>query len=125
MKQIQTGQSGGHDALGQLGLTDQRLIDAQALIVAIDAETARGIGLGVDIHDQDVATLLSQARAEIDGGGRLSDAAFLAGNRDDSTHSLCRAGADFMPTKMGLCSTDHACSKLSAITPSNKLECST
>src|SRR5262249_28139092 len=64
------------------------------------AQAAGGIGLGVDVHDENVATLLSQARAEVDGGGRLPDATFLAGNRNDSTHSLCRAGADFMPTKL-------------------------
>ena len=93
--------------MAQLDLADHGFVDRQSLIVAVDAQAAGGIGLRIDIDQQDVPALLRQTGAEIDGGRCLSNAALLAGNRDDSTHSLCRfAGADLMPTKMGLHSTD-------------------
>ncbi len=41
------------------------------------------MGLGVEIDDEDLAPLLGDGGGEVDGCGRLSDAAFLVHQGDD------------------------------------------
>ena len=42
------------------------------------------VGLGVEVDDEDLASLLGDGRGEIDGCGRLADAAFLIHQGDDA-----------------------------------------
>ena len=67
-------------------------------VVATHSQAARAIALRVDVDQQDAPTLLSQARTEVDRCRRLADATLLAGDRNDSSHSLELEGADFLPT---------------------------
>ena len=56
---------------------------------------------GIDIHDKDALALLREACSEVDGGGGLAYAALLAGDCDDSSHSLECGGRTSLPTFEG------------------------
>ncbi len=51
--------------------------------LAVDAEPGRGIALRIEIDDQHALADGGQSRAEIDGGRRLADAAFLVGEDEN------------------------------------------
>ena len=48
------------------------------------AEAGGGVGLGIEIDDQDRLADRGQGRRQIDGRGGLADAAFLIRDREDS-----------------------------------------
>src|SRR6185295_8043099 len=51
---------------------------------AVDVQEGHGaVRLRVEIDEQGAQTFGGQGRGEIDGGGRLSDATLLVGNRED------------------------------------------
>ena len=50
---------------------------------AFKAEAARGIGLRVEIHQEDAMPEIGETRGEIHGSRGLADATFLIGDRDD------------------------------------------
>jgi hypothetical protein len=49
-------------------------------LAAIYAESGRRIALGIEVNDQHPFTNRSKCGAEIDGGRRLADPAFLIGD---------------------------------------------
>ncbi len=55
---------------------------------AFQAHSAGGIALGIQIHQQDLGTCEGKVGGQVDGGGGFADPAFLAGDGDDSGHSL-------------------------------------
>ena len=50
------------------------------------AQAGGGVALGVDVDEQDPLLGDRQRGGEVDGGGRLTDAAFLVRDRDDPSH---------------------------------------
>ena len=64
------------------------MVQGAAGWIALKAQPAGSIGLGIAINDKGLQGLLSEGGAQIDGGGRLTDSALLIGNGDDaSQHS--------------------------------------
>ena len=56
---------------------DQHLVARGRAGVPVDAEPGRGVALGIEIDDQHPLADRGERGAEIDGGGRLADAALL------------------------------------------------
>jgi hypothetical protein len=79
---------GGLADAGVLGQEDHR--PRHAAILAIDTESGAGIALRIDVDNQDFFADSRQGGGQIDGGGRLADAAFLVGNGD---YPILRIGA--------------------------------
>ena len=50
----------------------------------VEAETAGGVGLGIEVDEDDRTTRLGHRRAEVDGRGGLADPSLLAHDSDDS-----------------------------------------
>ena len=59
----------------------QGAVEALAFLF-IDAEGARGIGLGIEVHQKRADFLLSQSSREINRGGGFADAALLVGDSE-------------------------------------------
>ena len=55
---------------------------------AFQAQSAGGIALGIQVHQQDLGTCEGKVGGQVDGGGGFADSAFLAGDGDDFGHSL-------------------------------------
>src|SRR5450759_184703 len=58
-----------------------------------DAETACRVALGIDVDHQRRSSRFGETRREVDGGGRLTDSAFLIGHADDLGHGVEASGA--------------------------------
>ena len=52
----------------------------------LDSEAGGGVALGVEVDQKRAAAALGEARAEVDGGGRFSHAAFLIRYAQYATH---------------------------------------
>jgi hypothetical protein len=74
------------DELAEGTPPEQRVIDGALELVPLEPEPAAGIPLGVHVDEEHLALGRGEARGEVDGGGRLADAALLIGDADDSTH---------------------------------------
>ena len=61
----------------------QELVRAGRAIVAGDAQTGRGIALGIKVYQQNLLADGGQGGGEIDGGRGLPDAALLVSDRED------------------------------------------
>jgi hypothetical protein len=63
---------------------DQRFVgSAVQRALPLEADAARQVSLRVNVHQQDLPPLERQGCCDVDGGGRLADAAFLVGDGDD------------------------------------------
>ena len=71
------------------GLADQYLIGIQRPFAVCDSKSGAGVALGVEIDDQGLLVNCRQRRRQVDGGGRLADAAFLVGDGDDARSPGC------------------------------------
>jgi hypothetical protein len=60
------------------------MVQGSAGWVALEAQSASRIALGIAIYDKGLQALLSQSSAQIDSGGRLADSTLLIGNGDDA-----------------------------------------
>src|SRR5262249_5927328 len=69
-------------------VTQQQVVDGQVEVVRVDAEPDRQGTLRVEVHQQHAPPVLGQGRTEVDGGGRLPDAALLVGHRDDAGRAV-------------------------------------
>src|SRR5207249_3384751 len=78
--QIEVCERRRNDRLSKLVLTDQGFIDRQTGVVAVDAESAGGIPLRIDVDEQRPMAFLGKAGSQVDGRGGLAYAALLAGN---------------------------------------------
>ena len=52
----------------------------------VHAEAGGGVGLRVEVHDEDALAELRQIRAEVDGSGGFTHAAFLIDESVDASH---------------------------------------
>src|SRR5439155_16449816 len=57
-------------------VVDEDVVDRGPFAVRLDAEVGGGVGLRVEVDDADAPAALRQGSGEVDGGGRLADAAF-------------------------------------------------
>ena len=69
-------------------IVDQHIIHAAGQTALIDAQTAGGVSLGVQIHQQGLLPAFSQTGSQIDAGGGLSHPALLVGHSNDSGHRV-------------------------------------
>ena len=67
-------------------LGNQTLVGARFDRFRIDPNARAAVGLRIRIHQEGPVFQSAEARSEVDGGGRLSDAAFLVCNGDDLAH---------------------------------------
>ena len=73
-----------HDDVAQSPLADQHVVARRDPGFAVDAETGRGVALGIEIDDENPLADGGERRAEIDGGGRLADPALLVRHRQNA-----------------------------------------
>ena len=63
----------------------ERVVDGAAGAAgALAADAARGVGLGVEVDEQDLLARQGEGGGQIDGRRGLADAAFLVGDGDDA-----------------------------------------
>jgi hypothetical protein len=58
------------------------------VIVALNAQSRRGVGLRIAVNQERLQSLQSEARREIDGRGGLADATLLIDDSDDLSHGI-------------------------------------
>ena len=73
----------------RLRVHEQR-IDRLFHVESIDAQANRSSTLGVEVHDQHTATILSQRGAQVDGGRRLTNTTLLVAHRDHTGGTMPR-----------------------------------
>ena len=54
--------------------------------LALEADAAREVALGVGVDEEDALVGEGEGGAEVDGGGGFADAAFLVGDGEDPAH---------------------------------------
>ena len=86
--EIKAGQSRRHNGLGKRALSQQHAIDSIRPLLA-DPESASGIGLRVEVHDQDLLAALRHGGAEADCGGCLAHPALLIADHEDRHFAPC------------------------------------
>jgi hypothetical protein len=74
---------GLHGGLANGRILGQKIVGRDPTILAIDTKPGTGVALRVNIDNQDFLTNCRECGGQIDGGGRLADAAFLVGDGDD------------------------------------------
>ena len=74
--------AGGDDFFRDRALANEGSVNGLAL-ERRKAEAAGGIGLGIEVDEQDARAAVGEAGGEIDRGRGLTHAAFLVGDRDD------------------------------------------
>src|SRR5881397_2688476 len=82
----------GEARVGEGPTIEQRVVQRVADAVALDADAARRVRLGVGVDQQRLALRGGERRGEIHRRRRLSDAALLVGDCDDARHSLSDYG---------------------------------
>jgi hypothetical protein len=75
------------DRLAGTRLADQHFISTQLHAPLRDAVAGGGVALRVQIHDQHLFAQRRNARRQVYGGGRLTDAAFLVCNCNYFCHA--------------------------------------
>src|SRR6185312_10675239 len=81
---------GGQDCLRKSAVACEDLVDGLALVVAGEAVSSGGVGLGVAIDVEGLETFERESRGEIDSGGGFAHAAFLIHNRQNICHEGSR-----------------------------------
>ena len=74
----------GTMASASLACAGQHLIGGELAVLAVDAQAGGGIALRVDVDHQGRLAHRGQGGAQIDGGGGLTDPAFLIGDDQDA-----------------------------------------
>ncbi len=77
---------GGLESVGSSEVAHQDLVGVGTVRVAEEAEAAGSVGLWVAVDQEGWGLVRGERGGEVDGGGRLADAALLVGDRDDSSH---------------------------------------
>lgn len=75
-------------AYGTLNIppVDQNVVDGSQILFFLDSQTARRVALWIGVDQKHCGVAYSERGGEIDGGGGLSDTAFLVGYCNDSVH---------------------------------------
>ena len=69
------------------GFGGERVIDGGAFLgVPFSSDAAGQVALGIDVNEQHSLSAEGEGRGEVDGGGGLTDSAFLVRDGDDSSH---------------------------------------
>ena len=84
-REIQPGNARRHDDVGERHAV-QEVVGRPGGRARAHAETARGIGLRVEIDHEHRRAGLRKARRDVDGGGRLADTALLVRDCIDARH---------------------------------------
>src|SRR5262249_50217367 len=77
---------GGMDEIGQRTVSEEGVVHGPVEDISLQAETASGVSLGIHVDQEDLPLRRRETRGEVDGGGRLSHAALLVGDADDTPH---------------------------------------
>ena len=77
----------GGIALDGRGEVDEVVI-LRGVGLGLFPDAARGVGLGVEVDEQDLVAGEGEGGGEIDGGSGLSDAAFLVSDSDYCAHGV-------------------------------------
>ena len=72
---------------GNRGALEQHVVDAQLELVLVDTRPHRRVTLRIEVDDENAFSDSRQAGSEVDGGGRLADAALLVGNTKNTGHA--------------------------------------
>ncbi len=78
---------GGDDVVLESRLADERKIHA-SLGSGFLAESTGGIGLGIEVQEEDFFASIGQCSGKIDRGGGLSNSSFLVGDSDNLHRNL-------------------------------------
>ncbi len=68
----------------QRDLADEHLVRRRCALAVLDAERGAGIALRIEVDHQNLQSLQRERGGDVDGGGRLADAALLVGDGEDS-----------------------------------------
>ncbi len=71
----------------------QQVVDRAVQLHRVDPETDRQRALRVEVHQQHLAAVLGERRAQIDGRGGLADPALLVAHGDDLRRAVVHRGA--------------------------------
>ena len=74
------------DDVRELDVADEGVVDRPLDRVGRDADSARGVGLRIQVDQEGRVLGGSEARREVHGRRRLADAALLIRDRDDLGH---------------------------------------
>ena len=72
--------------LGRAVAAAEQPVDRPLGARGLDAQPAGGVALRIEIDEQHLGAGLGEAGGDVDGGGRLADAALLVGDGDDASH---------------------------------------
>ena len=69
-----------------LGIAHQDVIDGMAVVVALEAESGGGVGLGVAVDQEDLEAFERQAGGKVDGCGGFANSALLVDDAENLSH---------------------------------------
>ncbi len=72
----QVPEGGGLDDVLDRDVVKDDVVNRGVEIAGVDPESGRGVALGVEVDDEDPIAEFGERRAQVHGGGRLSDAPF-------------------------------------------------
>ena len=72
------------DHLIHPGPPQQDIVDRLPVPADVDVQVKAQVGLGIDVHEQDLPALPGQTASQVGGRGGLSHPAFLVDQGDDS-----------------------------------------
>src|SRR5207253_2963747 len=81
--QLQPWHAGRHRCFRNCALAGEQVIYGQPCTRRVEAEPRGGVGLWIEVHQQDGVPELGQGGAEVDGGGGLAYPALLVYHRQD------------------------------------------
>ncbi len=64
----------------------QALVYGGLHLTFVDSHPARGVALGIQVHQEHLAPVGREAGGQVDSGGSLADSALLVHDCDDATH---------------------------------------
>jgi hypothetical protein len=76
---------GGEDDFAGGGVAEEEIVDGEAGFVAGEAEAAGGVGLGIDVEQEDGDAFEGYGGGEVDGCGGFADSTLLVDDGDDLT----------------------------------------
>jgi hypothetical protein len=88
----ETVELGRQDNPGERGFLDDDVVDARAVLVRADAQSARRVRLRIDVDEKGSLLGDRQPGGQVDSRRGLPDSALLVGDRDDSGHGLRNRG---------------------------------
>ena len=72
------------DRIGQAAIAAKRLVDRVAALLAAQPQRGRRVALRIQVDHQHLNAGAGERCRQVDGGRRLTDSAFLIGDRNDA-----------------------------------------